>query len=153
MGTREIRRRACRLALAGLATAAGFSFEAKAAPVQACVGPLEQPGIVYDWMTGYFSSFFPLDDKTCEKLTKRAVEACHRAVSNAKECQSDLIRSTHKASKVACGTEGPDKDSCNDTYKNLHEELKDFLKEQTEEAHDECDTDFADDFFLECTEV
>jgi hypothetical protein len=150
MRIRGNRRHPCRLALAVLGLAAGLSPKADAALATVCSGPLPQPGIVRATLTAYLGTFFPLDEKSCEEITKKAVAACHKAVSDAEKCVADLNSDLRKVSKPVCGTQGSDKGDCNDMFKSVVEDRNAELEGETDDAHGMCDTSFADGFFNDC---
>jgi hypothetical protein len=150
MSRNGVGRRLRRLVIAGIGLVLGASFEAAAAPIPACQGPGPQPTYVFDYFDAYLGDFFPLDAEVCEKIVKKAVAACHAAVSEASKCHQRLVRSSQKAGKTACGTEGDGKQDCIERLKILTEDIEDFYAGETEDAHEVCDTDFAEDLFDYC---
>jgi hypothetical protein len=149
MSTKGACRRACRLGLAALGLTLGVSFDAAAALPDVCYGPEEQPYLVYEWFGAWYSSSLPLDEKSCEKITKKLVAECHKAVSDASKCQSHMIRSLRSIAKPAC--EGDD--GCVEQRKDDADAQQASLEQRAREADESCDgEDFADSIFQYCVE-
>ena len=146
----EIRPRTRRLALVVLGLVAGLALEADAALAPACSGPLTQPGVVQAHLTASLGSYFPLDAKSCEEVTRKAVVACHKGVSDAQKCQADLNGNVRKVAKPVCGAQGSAKGDCNKSFKAADEQQDATLEDEANGAHALCDTSFADDFFDDC---
>jgi hypothetical protein len=150
MKTHGSLRGARRLAVAALALATGWSFQASGAIVLPCLGPEEQPSLVRVWMDSQFQSYFPLDEKTCETITKKVVDACHAAVKDSQKCQEHLFRTTRNISRPVCDTTGTGEDACNELHSGMYQDRRDSLESEADSAHDECDTTVAVDFFDYC---
>jgi hypothetical protein len=146
MSTQQIRRLSGSLSLAVAALALGLSLEAHAAIVYACLGPSEQPSLVRTWVTAYYAGEFPLDESTCEKIVKKAVAACHKAVSEAEKCQDKLYGALRSIAKPACEGDA----GCIDDAKQSIEAGASSLEEDADSAHDDCDGDFAESLFDYC---
>lgn len=146
MSTQGIRRRNRRLGLAVLGLALGVSFEANAAIVYVCAGPSSQPDLVYNWVAAYYGGEFPLGEQACEKITKKAIEACHKAVSEAEKCQQRMYGSLRNIVKPGCDGD-PD---CTDEKKESIEQGSAFLEDDAAFGHEDCDGDFAETLFDYC---
>ena len=146
----EIRPRTRRLALVVLGLVASLAREADAALAPACSGALTQPGVVQAHLTASLGSYFPLDAKRCEEVTKKAVVACHKGVSDAQKCQADLNGNVRKVAKPVCGAQGPETGDCNKSFKSADEQQDVILEDEADDARAICDTSFAEEFFDHC---
>jgi hypothetical protein len=140
--------RACVTALLVVAL---FALLGKAAHAQQSCGDIsEQPETVYSDMLDILAGYFPIEDAgVCGKIVKAAVGACHRAVADAEGCLGNLVGSTLKAAKSACGTTS-DPSACTADAKEQAEASETGVGVLADEAHAVCDGEFAESFSEAC---
>jgi hypothetical protein len=138
----DVRHHVHRLFVTALLALAVLALIGKAAHAQACGSILEQPEEVYDTFLGQLAITFPIEDASvCEKLTKAAVSACHKAVSDTASCQTSLASGVLKGTKPVCST-FKNQSGCLDDAKSVADGDKADAAAQAETAHAECDGGF-----------
>jgi hypothetical protein len=123
-----------------------------AAHAQACGSIPAQPEDVYDTFVDPLGITFPIGDASvCEKLTKAAVSACHKAVSDTASCLTSLASGVLKGTKPVCST-FKNQSGCLDDAKATADDDKADFAAQAEAAHAECDGIFAAAISQACLE-
>lgn len=133
-----------RLFLTALLALPAFALLAEPARAQESCGDIQdQPEAVLDDMLAALDPYFPIEDpRTCEKIVKVGVAACHEAISDAGSCLGGLGKSTLKALKSACATT-VDPAACNDDAQEQLDAIEAGIESISGDAHGSCDTDFA----------
>jgi hypothetical protein len=122
------------------------------ARAQACGLVEDVPSEFLDDIVGTLGGLFPLAAAECEKITKSAVSACHKAVSASAGCSEAQISSARKGAKTACKAQGSGEDQCNADIGGLLDFVEGALDSDAGDAHDECDGSFATQLDLTCRE-
>jgi hypothetical protein len=139
-----------RLALIALALALGGSRPAGAAPPPACESPDDQPGNVFEWLVPHANLYLPLDANSCEKFTKSAVAACHKAVSDASKCQANVLKTLSKLAKTTCAATSGNQANCASGFAGAVAEHSEYLADSTQAGHHACDEGFASEVYGTC---
>jgi hypothetical protein len=135
----------------GILLAAGQASAQSSSPP--CGIPSAQPGSLFLVYGLQFGDQFPLGDEgKCKKIVRQAVAVCHMAVRETLQCWEELLVGLSKSGKVGCSTEGDFKDECLDELREDIEGSGNGLREDAEEADDECDDEFAAEIFEACME-
>lgn len=150
MPTRTNATRARRIAALTLALALGIAHAAGAAPPPVCESPDDQPGNVYEWLIPHADEYFPLDPKTCEKFTKSAVAACHKAVSDATKCQANVLKTLAKLAKTTCSETSGNQANCAAGFASSVAEHSDGLADSAAAGHYACDEGFQSEVYGTC---
>jgi len=137
-------------ALFALSLALGISRQAGAAPAPVCESPDDQPGNVYEWLIPHADNYFPLDEKSCEKFTKSAVAACHKAVSDAQKCQLNVLKTLAKLAKTTCQATGGNQASCAAGFASSVAEHSASLADAAQAGHYTCDEGFPSEVYGTC---
>jgi hypothetical protein len=139
----NVRHQVHRLFVTALLGLAVLALLGKAAHAQACGDILEQPESVYETFLNTLAITFPLEDPAaCEKLSKAAISACHKAVSDTASCQTSLTSGVLKGTKPVCST-FKNQSGCLDDAKATADGDKADIASQADSADNECDTEFA----------
>ena len=130
---------------------AALALLGKAAHAQESCGVVaDQPEAVFDDMIGVLDAYFPIEDvRTCEKVVKAGVAACHKVVSDAEGCLGSLVGSALKAVKSACAPTA-DPATCYADAKDSASAAEASLEADAEEAHLVCDNGFAQSLLDAC---
>ena len=128
--------------VAGAVLAATLLLAAGAAHAQACGSIPSQPEDVYDTFVSQLGLALPVGDSSvCDKLTKAAVSACHKAVSDTASCLTSLSSSVYKGTKPVCST-FKNQSGCLDDAKAVADGDKSDFAAMADTAHAECDDAF-----------
>jgi type IV secretory pathway TrbL component len=139
----SVRHQLHRVFVTALLALAVLALLGKAAHAQACGSIGEQPEAVYDTFLNSLAITFPLGDSAaCEKLTKAAISACHKAVSDTASCHTSLTSGVLKGTKPVCST-FKNQSGCLDDAKATADGDKADIASQADSANTVCDTEFA----------
>jgi hypothetical protein len=109
------------------------------ARAQACGDFPDVPESVYDTFVDRVAPALPIDDAAvCEKFTKAAVAACHKAVSEMAGCYDGLAGGLYKGLKAVCVV-FKNQSGCVDDAKDLLDEDEAEIEEAAANAHAACD--------------
>jgi hypothetical protein len=132
-----------RLFVTALLAIAAVALLGKAAHAQACGDVGDVPATFLDDYIETLGGLFPLSASECEKITKAAVSACHKAVSGSASCATSQISGARKGAKTGCKAQGAGEDACNDSLGGVLDGIESLLELEADGAHAECDTSFA----------
>lgn len=122
------------------------------ARAQACGSATDVPVEVLDDFVDTLGGLFPLGADECEKITKSAVAACHKAVSSSAACTAAQISGSRKGAKTGCKVKKSLADSCDAEFDALLDLAESALEGTVDYAQGECDGTFATTFDLICRE-
>ena len=110
-----IRHQLHRLFVASMLAVAALALLGKAAHAQPCGVIDEQPEEVFTLTANELALLFPLPEAECAKITKGAVSACRKAVSDTRSCLDRQLKSFAKSAKIACSVQG-DQEACDQGF-------------------------------------
>jgi hypothetical protein len=111
-----IRHQLHRLFVASMLAVAALALLGKAAHAQPCGVIDEQPEEVLTLTANELALLFPLPEAECAKLTKGAVSACRKAVSDTLACLDRQLKSFAKSAKIACSVQGDMQEACDQNF-------------------------------------
>lgn len=139
-----------RLFVTAMLALAALALLGKAAHAQPCGVIDEQPEEVLTLIAGELEELFPLGEAECAKLTKGAISACQRAVSDTAACLDRQIKSFGKSAKIACGAQGDGEDACNESFEAELAGATESFAEDAANADAICEDEFAEAFSSVC---
>ena len=138
--------------LAAIGAFVGLAAGAAPAHAQICGDLFDECAIavgVHDLNAIAYEDIFPVDESTCEKITKRVEKQCEDAIKTAAQCWKDEIKSVRKTSKLACKTQGSASGECNADFKEQASNELDEI-DALEDSELPCCGSIAADFYTIC---
>ena len=132
-----------RTALASALLAGVLWLGAEPASAQPCGDISDQPEEVLVLIAGELGGLFPLGEAECAKLTKGAVSACRKAVSDTASCLGRQLKSFAKSAKLACTSQGGGQDACEESFEMELAGAEEAFAEDRAGATAACEDDFA----------
>jgi hypothetical protein len=133
--------------LGALVLAASMFLGADQARAQVC-GSLDVAEDVSAAIFGYADDFGPLDPKTCAKVAKGGLSACHRLVAEVASCTIARSAAVFRVGNVACREDG-DPAACAAQHRALLAQIVSVTETVAAQQHALCE-DLAEDFFADC---